>query len=286
MAEPALTLDDRAASERVARVETLLEEIEGLHDEVARDKAFEVVQALLDVYGEGLARIVSHVAARDDGALAAAFGGDELVAHLLLLHGLHPVPLEQRVREALEEVRPYLESHGGDVELLGIENGIAKLRLQGSCKSCRASSSTLELAVRQALEEAAPDLEGMDVEGIVEEDEELEVTGVPLPLIQMNGTPSWHTLSIDVNDELVATDVGGVALVVANVEGTLLAYRNRCADCGGALDGGALKAGALRCPTCGRSYFLPQAGRSMDDDHLQLQPIPLLREQEEIRVAL
>ena len=102
----------------------------------------------------------------------------------------------------------------------------------------------------------------------------------------MNGTPSWHTLSIDVGDELVATDVEGVALVVANVEGTLLAYRNRCADCGGALDGGALEAGALGCPSCGRSYFLPQAGRSMDDDHLQLQPVPLLREQEEIRVAL
>ncbi|MET0615841.1 MAG: NifU family protein, partial [Thermoleophilaceae bacterium] len=181
---------------------------------------------------------------------------------------------------------PYMESHGGNVELLGIEDGIAKLRLEGSCKSCRASSSTLELAVRQALEEAAPDLEGMDVEGIEEEEDEPGVTGVPLPLIQMNGTPSWHTLSIDVGDELVATDIGGVALVVANVEGTLLAYRNRCADCGGALDGGALEAGALGCPTCGRSYFLPQAGRSMDDDHLQLQPIPLLREQEEIRVAL
>ena len=70
-----------------------------------------------------------------------------------------------------------MESHGGNVELLGIEDGIAKLRLEGSCKSCRASSSTLELAVRQALEEAAPDLEGMDVEGIVEEEEEPEISG-------------------------------------------------------------------------------------------------------------
>ena len=67
-------------------------------------------------------------------------------------------------------------------------------------------------------------------------------------------------------------------LVVANVDGTLLAYRNTCADCGGALDGGALDGGALGCPGCGRRYFLPQAGRSMDDDHLQLQPVPLLRE--------
>ena len=266
----------------IARVQELTGRLEDLDDPACRRLAEELTAAVVQMYGAGLERIVELADAETRDEMA----NDSLVAGLLMIHDLYPVPIEERVVQALDTVRPYMESHGGDVELLGIENGIAKLRLQGSCKSCRASSSTLELAVRQALEEAAPDLEGMDVEGIVEEEEELEVTGVPLPLIQMNGTPSWHTLSIDVNDELVATDVGGVALVVANVEGTLLAYRNRCADCGGALDGGALEAGALGCPTCGRSYFLPQAGRSMDDDHLQLQPIPLLREQEEIRVAL
>ena len=61
-----------------------------------------------------------------------------------------------------------MESHGGDVELLGIEDGVARLRLRGQLRSCQASSATLELAVRQALEELCPDLEGMDVEGIAE----------------------------------------------------------------------------------------------------------------------
>ena len=70
--------------------------------------------------------------------------------------------------QALDSVRPYMESHGGNVELLGIQDGIVHLRLQGSCTSCSASSSTLELAVRQALEQAAPDLDGMDVEGVVQ----------------------------------------------------------------------------------------------------------------------
>jgi Fe-S cluster biogenesis protein NfuA/nitrite reductase/ring-hydroxylating ferredoxin subunit len=193
------------------------------------------------------------------------------------------VPIEERVTQALDTVRPYMESHGGNVELLGIEDGIAKLRLEGSCKSCRASSSTLELAVRQALEEAAPDLLGMDVEGVVEE-EEPEITGVPLPLL--NGAPAWHTLDIEPPQLLTATDVDGMSLFVANVDGTLLAYRNSCASCGGDLTGGALDGGALACPSCNRRYFLPQAGRSMDDDHLQLQPIPLLREAEAIKVAL
>jgi nitrite reductase/ring-hydroxylating ferredoxin subunit len=127
----------------------------------------------------------------------------------------------------------------------------------------------------------APDLLGMDVEGVVEEE---EVSGIALPMV--NGAPAWHTLDIEAPALLTATDVSGMSLVVANVDGTLLAYRNECAGCGSALDGGALDGGALTCPACARRYFLPQAGRSMDDDHLQLQPVPLLRETEGIKVAL
>ena len=110
------------AAELVAEVERRLEQIEQLRDPVAREPATAVVGALLDLYGAGLERIVEAVAARDDGELAAVLAADELVAHLLLLHGLHPVPLEARVGEALEEVRPYLDSHGGDVELLDVQH--------------------------------------------------------------------------------------------------------------------------------------------------------------------
>ena len=69
-----------------------------------------------------------------------------------------------------------MESHGGDVELLGLDDGVARLRLLGTCNGCAASATTLELAVEKALEEAAPDLEGLEVEGVA------EVTGVPLPM--------------------------------------------------------------------------------------------------------
>jgi Fe-S cluster biogenesis protein NfuA/nitrite reductase/ring-hydroxylating ferredoxin subunit len=266
----------------IARVQELTGRLEDLDDPACRELAEELTSAVVQMYGAGLERIVELADANTRDEMAK----DDLVAGLLMIHDLYPVPIEERVIQALDTVRPYMESHGGNVELLGIENGIARLRLEGSCKSCRASSSTLELAVKQALEEAAPDLDGMDVEGIVEEAEEPEISGIPLPIVQMNGPPSWHVLGIDGSEALVATDVDGVPLVVANVDGTLLAYRNKCADCGGTLDGGALDEGALGCPGCGRSYFLPQAGRSMDDDHLQLQPVPLLREREEIKVAL
>jgi Fe-S cluster biogenesis protein NfuA len=158
------------------RIEALLEQVERLPDAAARETALELVQALLDLYGEGLARVAGHVAERDlDGSLAEALAGDELVAHLLLLHGLHPVPLERRVGEALAEVRPYLESHGGNVELLGIDAGVVRLQLQGSCSGCPSSAVTLKLAVEEAIHKAAP-----DVTEIVAVD-----APAPSPLIQL-----------------------------------------------------------------------------------------------------
>ena len=69
---------------------------------------------------------------------------------------------------ALEEVRPYLQSHGGNVELLGVEGGVARLRMQGSCGGCPSSAMTLKLAIEEAIQKAAPDLEGIEAEGVAE----------------------------------------------------------------------------------------------------------------------
>ena len=140
--------------------------VDALGDPKARDTATELVQALLELYGEGLSRVVSHVARRDgDGALAGDLAADELVSHLLLLHGLHPVPLEARVRDALEEMRPYLDSHGGDVRLLGVQDGVVRLQLQGTCSGCPSSAVTLKHGIEEAIHRAAPDVERIEAEG-------------------------------------------------------------------------------------------------------------------------
>src|SRR3954447_6713396 len=124
-----MLLEDRELRERVARMETLLEEIEALKDPNARAKAAEVVGILLELYGEGLARMMDVVAEGEERErIFDVFAEDELLSHLLLLHGLHPLDVETRIVNALEEVRPYLRSHGGNVELLGVEGGVARLR--------------------------------------------------------------------------------------------------------------------------------------------------------------
>jgi Fe-S cluster biogenesis protein NfuA len=141
----------------------MMEQIDALLDRVEtfppeqREVATELVQALLDMYGEGLSRIV---AACDGVPLE-----DELVAHLLLLHGLHPVPVRERVLGALDEVRPYLVAHGGGVELLDVVDGVVHLRLEGACNGCPSSALTLTAAVEEAIARAAPDVESVQAEG-------------------------------------------------------------------------------------------------------------------------
>jgi Fe-S cluster biogenesis protein NfuA len=121
----------------------------------------ELVAALAALYGAGLSRTLElvheHGGERSE-ELFERFCEDELVAALMLAHGLHPLDVDDRVRSALERVRPYLRSHHGDVELLGIEDGIVHVKLTGTCEHCSSSSATLKLAVERAVLEAAPEV--------------------------------------------------------------------------------------------------------------------------------
>jgi Fe-S cluster biogenesis protein NfuA len=150
------------------KLQALLEQAEGLRDPAARALVLECLHALLTFYGDGLARILHLIRDCEPGSnqLLDRLANDPAARGLLLIHGLHPLDLATRLHQALDKVRPYMESHGGNVELLSLENDFARLRLQGACKTCPASSVTMELALRKAIEEACPDLVGFEVEGV------------------------------------------------------------------------------------------------------------------------
>ncbi len=169
-------------------VQELQEKLDSAGDPTTRELAEELVSAVVQMYGAGLERIVdSLLAAGEEGKrLALALAEEEQVAALLMIHDLHPTPLLERVQGALEQVRPYMESHGGNVELLSLEQGVARISLRGSCSSCAASTVTLELAIKRALEQAAPDLEGLEVEGMTGAATNTP-TGPLLPLLSPGG---------------------------------------------------------------------------------------------------
>jgi Fe-S cluster biogenesis protein NfuA len=182
----AVAPQQRAPEELLARVQELSERVERLEDPAARELASELVSAVMAMYGDGLERILAVVgASREAGAtILDELTQDGAVASLLLIHDLYPVGLRERVLEALDTVRPYMESHGGDVALLELTgDGVARLALQGSCHGCSASRATLETAITQALAEHCPDLTGIEVEGVLEEPGSVSsITGTALPM--------------------------------------------------------------------------------------------------------
>ncbi len=155
--------------QRAERIEALIQAVSQFPDPQARATTEELLQALLDMYGEALARILALATQAESGQmLLASLANDDLISSLLLLHGLHPTSLEERITQALQEVRPYLQSHGGNVELLRVEDGVAYLRLEGSCNGCAASTLTLKQRIEETIYRVAPDLDDLKVEGVVE----------------------------------------------------------------------------------------------------------------------
>ena len=152
------------------RIEALLGEVERFPDPAAQTHMRALVRAVLDLHGAGLERILTHLDAAGDAGRTVldTCASDHVVCGLLLLHGLHPLTVEERVREALDDVRPYLNSHGGNVELVGVSEGIVRLRLDGSCHSCPSSAVTMQQTIEEAILGKAPEVTAVEVEGLVE----------------------------------------------------------------------------------------------------------------------
>ncbi|HEV2096057.1 MAG TPA: NifU family protein [Chthoniobacterales bacterium] len=159
---------NREIQGRLARIEELIQAVDSIADEKARAQARELVEALLEMQGSALERLMEIV--YDSGPTGQAtideLGSDELVSSLLLVHGLHPLDLESRVRGALEKVGPRLAQHGGSVEFLGVSReGALRLRLAGNCHGCPSSILTLKFSIEEAIYAAAPDITSLEVEG-------------------------------------------------------------------------------------------------------------------------
>jgi len=278
---PGLTDSQDDAQWRTAgeRIQTLLD-ASSSGGAVARERAEQLVREVTDLYGAALMRVMEMALAADP-RLADRFAADDLVASLLLVHGLHPYDVERRVSDALDSVRPYLGSHGGDVSLLGVADGVVRLQFQGSCKSCPSSSVTLELAVEDAVRAAAPEIESIEV---VAADKDPSSGVIPadslLTRLRSNGARSsgWQPvpeLAELADGEVGGFRVGGVTALVCRIGGDVYAYRDRCPSCLGTLAGARLRGAVLQCPACGAGFDAVHAGAGVGGDS-HLEPLPVL----------
>jgi len=160
-----------------SRVEHLLGELRLSGQPRAAAVAEELVGALVRLYGSGLERVVEIVGADSAGErLLDALAGDPLVESLLLVHDLHPLDTDARVRRAVDGVRRHLGSYADGLEFVGVDAaGTVRLRMGGNGHSCGSTIEALRTAVAEAVETAAPETTGVDIE---------RVTGLA-PLLQI-----------------------------------------------------------------------------------------------------
>jgi Fe-S cluster biogenesis protein NfuA len=146
-------------------IERKLEELQTRVDPRVFDQAVELLQLVNELYGDGLARVMD-LANQYTPELIAHLTADGLLSSLLVANGLHPDDIHVRIARALDGVRPFLAGHGGDVELLDIDEhvGAVRLRLLGSCDGCPSSAVTLRTTVERAILDSAPEVVIIDVE--------------------------------------------------------------------------------------------------------------------------
>ena len=277
------------------RIQTLLDSC-AASGAAAYERAQQLVREVVGLYGAGLERIMQLAG---DPGMAERLATDDLVASLLLVHGLHPHDVHRRVSDALDRVRPYLGSHGGDVDLLEVTGDTVRLAFTGSCKSCPSSAVTLELAVEDAVRAAAPEISSIEV---VAAEASTGPSVIPTESLLAHvhsdghghanghGPTTWHP--VPELAELEPGEVGGFAVsettvLACSVGDQTFAYRDHCPVCDDTLAGSALHGALLRCSRCQTDFDVVHAGTGLNvPAGAHLEPLPLLTRDGVLSVAL
>ena len=308
-------IQEHEAEELLGQLSTLVEELEHYPDTEVREKALDLVQLILKLHGEVLRRMLATFESLPmKSEIYSRMLGDEFIRAILTIHDLLPEELETRVAMAIEELRPFLISQGCDVKLLGVDNGQVRLRLMRSGKGAPPVAA-LKLEIEKVLDVAAPDLLGIDIEGVAEQVEATAKAAArlgaiitpqhggsseppPATLVQIkrprpdttNVSGTWisvvRALGFD-EGQFKVVSYAEINLLVCKLDGEFYAYRNLCAaEAGRPLDDALFDIPMLTCTCHGYNYDLRHRGACIEKPELRLQTLPLKVEDDKVKVAL
>jgi len=302
-------VEERDGEQLIGQLNLLVEQLEQYPDTEVRDKALDLVQIILQLYGESLRRMIATLESepRRDQILAR-MASDEVIRSILLIHGLMPINLYDRVAAKLSDLRHYLVSQGCDVELLGIDDARARMRLIRSGKGAP-PIAVLKAEIEKALSEVAPDLAGVEIEGLSEQIEATAKAAAALgrmiekprtepkpALVQIKRkqpeasaaantwVPVIRTQSIE-DGQFKIVNFEDINVLIWKLDGEFYAYRNACAEGGRALDESLFESPMLSCSCHGYGYDL-RRGNCIERPELQLEPVPLKLEDYRVKVGL
>jgi hypothetical protein len=160
----------KADDERVRRIEELVRRLEDIQDPEDRRAAHALMEAVLELHGSGLERMMDIVYETGDSGKVAIrrFAADGLVSSLLVLHNLHPDDMETRVQQALGKMH-------GTADLLGVFEGVVRVRLTGS-------GCGLKESVEAGVRDAVPDAVEIVIEETVPSNGFVPLTSIGMPV--------------------------------------------------------------------------------------------------------
>jgi len=160
-------MDNNEFQAHTEQVEKLLQRANALTDENARATALELLQAVMDLHAPAMSRIVELLSGSEaDRASLSKLATDPLICGLLVLYGIHPTPLEQRVADAIEKLRPGLQKQGAGVEVLRIGDDGIRVKVETRAHGLAASPEKIRQALEQAILEVAPEVAHLTIEGV------------------------------------------------------------------------------------------------------------------------
>ena len=298
------------AEEMVEQLNALVEELENYPDSVVREKALDLVQMILALHGEVLHRILKTLdSSPQREQMLSQIIGDDVVRSVLIIHGLAPDDLPTRVAATIENLRPFLITQGCDVKLLAVENGRAQIRLMRSGQGAPPILA-LKSEIEKALAEAAPDLLGIEIEGVAEQ---IEATAKAAELLGSmisgrngnsqaakpvqikrvkraeNHEGKWisvvRALGFDEGSFKVVS-YSDINLLICKTGGEFYAYRNVCAAGSNTLDNAIFENPMLVCECHGYHYNLRRKGTCVERTDLRLEALPVKIEDDKVKVAL
>lgn len=261
-----------------------LERMEEIEDDRTREEVFALLEGIDVLHRQALSRILEIAASNGDSGLLERLSGDPVVSKLLEMYDLPEVDERTQVERALRDVYPYFHSHGGKLEVLGVEEGRVRVRLSGSCEGCPGTAATLKRVVEEALREGFPGFtELVAEEPPVEEESPIQLGRKPMK------RPRWVPVGWleDLEPgELRALRPEGTPLLLVRLGGEVYAYRDGCPPGSTlTLHLGRLEDSTLVCPWHGCRYDA-RTGRRQDGDGERLQVFPVAVQDGEIKVAL
>ncbi|WP_203530608.1 NifU family protein [Thermaerobacter sp. PB12/4term] len=254
-----------------AAVDRALAAIRELPDE-ARQKAMELKEAIEAFHRHALRRLVRVLRATEAGKeLLFRVVEDPAIYALFHLHGIVRPDLTARVAAALEEVRPYMRSHGGDVDLVKVEGDVVYVRLHGACAGCSLSARTLRDGVEEVVKARVPEVREIVVVGA---EPVAGFVGPQSGVLEEKGWVEGPPVTNLAEGKPVRFRAGEHDVLLVRLGSRVMAFRNQCPHMGMPLEEGTVDGTVITCPWHGFRFDLT-TGECLTAPHVQLEPFPV-----------